>query len=115
MNQNEFENSVEAIKSGIFSYDRRVLAYTDDALRELRKLVDALWECCAIKDGRARQIKETYDALRKGYETEIAKLREENATLRDLVDEARCTADSLRAELVQAKVELNYMRKQKEG
>lgn len=115
MNQNEFESSVEAIKAGIFSYDRRVLEYTDDALKELRELVEALWECCAIKDGRARQTKETYDALRKGYDIEIAKLREENATLRDLVNEARCTADILRAELVQANVELNYMRKQKEG
>lgn len=113
MKQNEFETSLEAIKAGIFSYDRRVLEYTDDALKELRELVEALWECCTIKDGRIRQIRDTYDTMKRGYDAEIQKLREENATLRDLVDEARCTADSLRAELVQAKVELDYM-KQKE-
>ena len=88
MDRAAFEAKVARIKQGEFSDDTSLRGYVSDNLLSVRKLFDALWDCCCRQNQRIELIRkmnnEMEDSVRR-LMTERRELKQEIAELHEQI------------------------------
>ena len=121
MTYDQYNTAIKAISEGEFNADLKVRDYARDSLYEFERLFDALWECCKAKDAAMKRLQSIHKQTKRGISTLTDLLNEKRAEIeelrKDLLDAQGDLAlkadetDKLRAELVQYRVELAYLKR----
>lgn len=105
MTKHEYDTEIWKLNSGNFTGDRNLLLHVGNGVYEMKQTIDALWECCKKQRDEISREKGAAAAWKRSLEVSQRWNKDLQAKLTDAQDEA----DSLRAQLVQTKTQLNYL------
>ena len=91
MDRRTFEHKVQQIQQGEFIDDKSIFEYAHDSFYELKRLFDALRQCCDWQKQKIAILKR----LNSGLESSIRSQRAENLLLRSKMLEVGLNPDAI--------------------